>query len=114
MKTIILLTLSNIFMTFAWYGHLKTLSGRPIMVAILASWGIAFFEYTLMVPANRYGYGQFTLPQLKVMQEIITMVIFAIFVYTYMKQELKLDFLWAGLCLVGAAYFMFRGGVAVR
>ncbi len=108
MTTVILLFCSNIFMTFAWYGHLKTLGARPLVVAILASWGIAFFEYVLQVPANRIGYRQFTLPQLKVMQEVITMVVFAGFAALYMRVPLKLDFLWAGLCLVGASYFMFR------
>ena len=109
MRTVGLLLLSNIFMTFAWYGHLKTMQHKPLIVAILASWGIAFFEYALQVPANRLGYYQFTLPQLKVMQEIITMVVFAGFVAWYMRQQLTWDFLWAGLCLIAAAYFMFRG-----
>ena len=109
MRTIVLLVLSNIFMTFAWYGHLKNLNGKPIIVAILVSWGIAFFEYALQVPANRFGYGQFSLPQLKIIQEIITMCVFAGFAYWYMQQSLRWDFLWAGLCLVAAAYFMFRG-----
>ena len=109
MRTVVLLVLSNIFMTFAWYGHLKNLNGKPIIVAILASWGIAFFEYALQVPANRFGYGQFSLPQLKIIQEIITMCVFAGFAYWYMQQSLRWDFLWAGLCLVAAAYFMFRG-----
>lgn len=110
MRTIILLALSNVFMTFAWYGHLKNLSHKPLWIAIAVSWGIAFFEYCLQVPANRLGYGQFTLAQLKVIQEIITMCVFAAFTYWYMKQAVSLDFLWAGLCLAGAAYFMFRGG----
>ena len=101
-------------MTYAWYGHLKDLRTKPLIIAIVLSWCVAFFEYCLQVPANRIGFQTYSLGQLKVIQEIITMVIFAIFVYTFMKQELKLDFLWAGLCLVGAAYFMFRGGVAVR
>lgn len=103
-----LLLLSNIFMTFAWYGHLKTHKDTALWVAILISWGIAFFEYVLQVPANRMGYGHFTLPQLKILQEVITMVVFAGFSVLYMKQSLKLDFLWAGLCLVGAVYFIFR------
>ena len=110
-KTLLLLIGSNIFMTIAWYGHLKNLREKPLLLVILISWGIAFFEYCLQVPANRIGAGYFTLPQLKVTQEIITMVIFAIFLVVYMKQPLKWDFLWAGLCLVGAAYFMFREGV---
>lgn len=103
-----LLFLSNIFMTFAWYGHLKSHRTSALWVAILISWGIAFFEYVLQVPANRMGYGHFTLPQLKIIQEVITMVVFAGFSVLYMKQSLKLDFLWAGLCLVGAVYFIFR------
>jgi len=107
-RTIALLCCSNIFMTFAWYGHLKTLQSRPVYVAILVSWGIAFFEYVLMVPANRIGVQTFTVPQLKVMQEVITMVVFAGFALFYLDVPLKLDYLWAGLCLVGAAYFMFR------
>jgi uncharacterized protein (DUF486 family) len=108
MKTIGLLFLSNIFMTFAWYGHLKTLRDKPLMVAVLVSWGIAFFEYLLQVPANRIGYGTFSLAQLKIIQEIITMVVFAGFAVFYMKKTLNPDFLYAGLCLVGAAYFIFR------
>jgi uncharacterized protein (DUF486 family) len=110
-KPIVLLILSNLFMTFAWYGHLKSMSGKPILIVILVSWGIAFFEYILQVPANRIGFRYFNLGQLKVMQEMITMCVFAGFVFFYMKQPLKLDYLWAGLCLVGAAYFMFRGGI---
>ena len=109
MKTIALLTLSNCFMTFAWYGHLKTLRHQPLVIAILVSWGIAFFEYVLQVPANRYGYGQFSLVQLKVLQEIITMCVFAGFAAWYMRSPLTLNVVWAGLCLVGAAYFMFQG-----
>lgn len=96
-------------MTFAWYGHLKNLRGSPLYVAILVSWGIAFFEYLLQVPANRLGIEKYSLGQLKVMQELITMVVFAGFAVFYMKQSLRLDFLWASLCLVGAVYFMFRG-----
>jgi hypothetical protein len=95
-------------MTFAWYGHLKTLPSKPLYMAILASWGIAFFEYLLMVPANRIGVQSFTVPQLKVMQEVITMIIFGGFAVFYLEVPLKLDYLWAGLCLVGAVYFMFR------
>ena len=106
----VLLSFSNLFMTYAWYGHLKTMSARPLVFVILASWGIAFFEYTLQVPANRIGYRYMDLGQLKVMQEIIAMTVFAGFAIIYMKQPLKLDYLWAGLCLVGAAYFMFRAG----
>jgi len=106
--TVFLLIGSNLFMTYAWYGHLRDLKGRPILLAILVSWGVAFFEYCLQVPANRIGYNFFSLPQLKVMQEIITIGVFAVFSVVYMKQELKMDFLWASLCLVAAAYFMFR------
>jgi len=109
LKTVFLLSLSNIFMTFAWYGHLKNMSARPLIVAVLASWGIAFFEYTLQVPANRIGYRVMDLGQLKVLQEIIAMTVFAGFAFIYMKVPLRLDLLWAGLCLVGAAFFMFRG-----
>jgi len=110
-KTIVLLTFSNMFMTYAWYGHLKNMNSKPLIFVILISWGIAFFEYTLQVPANRIGYRYCDLGQLKVIQEIITMGVFAGFAYLYMEQPLKLDYLWAGICLVGAAYFMFRGGV---
>ena len=108
MRTVVLLFCSNVFMTFAWYGHLKTLQSKPLYVAILVSWGIAFFEYVLMVPANRIGVQNFTVPQLKVMQEVITMVVFAGFAVLYLEVPLKIDYLWAGLCLVGAVYFMFR------
>ena len=109
MRTIVLLCLSNVFMTFAWYGHLKTLPSKPLYVAILVSWGIAFFVYLLLAPASRIGIRHFNLGQLKVIQEIITMTVFAAFAFFSMRQPLKLDYLWAGLCLVGAAYFMFRG-----
>lgn len=108
MKTILLLTLSNVFMTFAWYAHLKNLRDSPWIIAALVSWGIALGEYLLQVPANRLGYGQFDLGQLKIMQEIITLSVFVPFALFYMHEPLRLDFLWAGLCLVGAAYFMFR------
>lgn len=107
-QTVALLITSNVFMTYAWYGHLKDFRTKPLMLVVLISWGVAFFEYCLQVPANRIGYGYFTLPQLKVMQEIITIGVFAAFSLLYMKQRLNLDFLWASLCLVGAAYFMFR------
>jgi len=103
-----LLVLSNVFMTFAWYAHLKNMASKPWVVAALASWGIALFEYLLQVPANRIGYTALSLGQLKVMQEVITLAVFVPFAIFYMKQPLKLDFLWAGLCLVAAAYFMFR------
>ena len=103
-----LLVISNVFMTFAWYAHLKNMATRPWVVAALASWGIALFEYLVQVPANRIGYSALSLGQLKVMQEVITLAVFVPFAILYMKQPLKLDFLWAGLCLVGAAYFAFR------
>jgi uncharacterized protein len=106
--TILLLTASNVFMTFAWYAHLKNLSGRAWYVAALASWGIALFEYLLQVPANRVGYTVLTLPQLKILQEVIALVVFVPFLLLYMRQPLKLDYLWASLCLVGAVFFMFR------
>ena len=107
-RVIILLLAANVFMTFAWYGHLKNLGHRPLVIAILASWGIALFEYMLQVPANRIGATQLSLAQLKVTQEVITLVVFVPFALYYMKQPLKLDHLWAGLCLVGAVYFVFR------
>jgi uncharacterized protein len=108
MQTAFLLTLSNIFMTFAWYGHLKGLQARPWFYAALISWGIAFFEYALQVPANRIGATALTLPQLKIMQEVITLLVFVPFVILYMKQPIKLDYLWAALCMLGAVYFIFR------
>jgi uncharacterized protein (DUF486 family) len=107
-KATILLIGSNLFMTFAWYGHLRHLQSRPLLIAILASWGIAFFEYVLQVPANRIGVTGLSLMQLKVLQEVITLAVFVPFAVGYMKQPVKLDFLWAGFCLVGAAYFAFR------
>jgi uncharacterized protein (DUF486 family) len=110
LRTIGLLAASNVFMTFAWYGHLRDLRDRPIWIAILASWGIAFFEYCLQVPANRWGYETFSLGQLKVMQEVITMIVFMAFAAWYMRRPLSLDYVWATLCLAGAAYFVFRGG----
>jgi uncharacterized protein len=103
-----LLTCSNVFMTFAWYAHLKDLRGRAWYVAALVSWSIALFEYLLQVPANRIGYTALTLPQLKIMQEVIALAVFVPFALLYMRQPLKLDFLWAALCLLGAVYFMFR------
>jgi len=105
-----LLFMSNIFMTFAWYAHLKELSAKPWWVAALASWGIALFEYLLQVPGNRIGYTELSLPQLKIMQEAITLMVFVPFAILYMKQPLKLDYLWASLCIVGAVYFIFRNG----
>ncbi len=106
--TIGLLIASNVFMTFAWYAHLKDLAARPWWFAALASWGIALFEYLLQVPANRIGYGHFSLAQLKIIQEVITLAVFVPFAVFYMNQPIKLDFLWAGLCLLAAVYFMFR------
>ena len=103
-----LLIVSNVFMTFAWYAHLKNMAAKPWVIAALVSWGIALFEYLVQVPANRIGYTAMSLGQLKVMQEVITLAVFVPFAIFYMKQPLKLDFLWAGLCLVAAAYFMFR------
>ena len=110
-RAALLLVCSNVFMTFAWYAHLRNLSAKPLWIAILASWGIAFFEYCLMVPANRGGFGALTLPQLKILQEVVTLAVFVPFAILYMKQPIKLDFLWAGLCLLGAVYFMFRGNL---
>jgi len=107
-RTGILLVCSNVFMTFAWYAHLRDLRAKPLLVAVLVSWGIAFFEYLLQVPANRIGYSALGLPQLKILQEAITLTVFVPFAVLYMKQPIKLDFLWAGLCLVGAVYFIFR------
>ena len=107
-QTIVLLIASNVFMTFAWYGHLKSLNSRPWWYAALVSWGIALFEYLLQVPANRIGYGTFTLAQLKIIQEVITLVLFVPFAMIYMQQPFKWDFVWAGLCLLGAVYFIFR------
>jgi uncharacterized protein (DUF486 family) len=106
--TALMLALSNVFMTFAWYGHLKHLNHRPWFVAALISWGIALFEYLIQVPANRIGHTVLDLGQLKILQEIVTLSVFVPFAVYYMKQPLKLDFLWAGLCLLGAVYFMFR------
>jgi uncharacterized protein len=108
-KTFGLLALSNLFMTFAWYGHLKHMSGKTWLAAALVSWGIALFEYLLQVPANRIGYaGGLTLAQLKIGQEVLTLAVFVPFAVFFMNQPLKLDYLWAGLCLVGAVYFIFR------
>ena len=110
LQTAGLLALSNVFMTIAWYGHLKNLASKPWWIAALISWGIALFEYLLQVPANRIGAEQFTLAQLKIMQEVITLAVFVPFAVYYMNQPMKLDFLWAGICLLGAVYFVFRGG----
>jgi len=103
-----LLVLSNIFMTFAWYAHLRELSGKPWFIAAMISWGIALFEYLLQVPANRIGYTALSLPQLKIMQEVITLAVFVPFAIFFMKAPIKLDFLWAALCMCGAVYFIFR------
>jgi uncharacterized protein (DUF486 family) len=108
MRTVFLLLLSNIFMTFAWYAHLKNLRAAPWYLAVLASWGIAFFEYMIQVPANRAGYGTFNLGQLKILQEVIALAVFVPFAVLYMGQPIKMDYLWAGLCLGGATYFIFR------
>jgi len=107
-QTILLLIVSNCFMTFAWYGHLKNLHSAPLIVAILASWGIAFFEYLAQVPGNRIGATVLTLPQLKILQEVITLAVFVPFAIFYMGTPVKLDYFWAALCMVGAVYFMFR------
>ncbi len=103
-----LLILSNVFMTFAWYSHLRSLNDKPWIIAALVSWGIALFEYLLQVPANRIGFSVLSLPQLKIMQEVITLLVFVPFAIFYMKTPIKLDFLWAALCMVGAVYFVFR------
>lgn len=109
LQTVLLLVVSNVFMTIAWYGHLKNLADKPWYTAALISWGIALFEYLLQVPANRIGYGGgFTLAQLKITQEVITLAVFVPFAMVYMHQPFKLDYVWAGLCLVGAVYFIFR------
>jgi uncharacterized protein (DUF486 family) len=114
-KTIALLLLSNVFMTYAWYGHLKTLGTKPLWVAILASWGVAFLEYCFQVPANRLGSSVYTLPQLKVIQEVLTLVVFFFFAWFYMGTKISLNYLWAGLCLVGAVFFVFRdAGTTVK
>jgi uncharacterized protein (DUF486 family) len=111
LSTVGLLAISNVFMTFAWYAHLKELSARPWYVAALVSWGVALFEYLFQVPANRIGHTQLSVSQLKVVQEVITLSVFAPFSVLYLREPLKLDYLWAALCLCGAVYFMFRGWV---
>lgn len=108
-RTVGLLVLSNVFMTFAWYAHLRNLSHRAWYIAAFVSWGVALFEYMLQVPANRIGFTMLTLPQLKILQEVITLAVFIPFAVVYMKQPVSLNFLWAGLCMVGAVYFIFRG-----
>ena len=109
LATILLLTVSNVFMTFAWYAHLKELSHKPWVIAALVSWGIALFEYLFQVPANRVGYSVLSVAQLKIVQEVITLSVFVPFALLYLKEPLKLDYLWAGLCILGAVYFIFRG-----
>jgi uncharacterized protein (DUF486 family) len=109
LKTSGLLVISNIFMTFAWYAHLRALNTKPWYIAALASWGLALFEYLFQVPANRIGHTVYTVPQLKILQEVITLAVFVPFSILYLREPPKLDYLWAGLCLCGAAYFMFRG-----
>lgn len=110
--TILLLTLSNVFMTFAWYAHLKELNHKPWLVAALASWGIAFFEYLLQVPGNRIGYTVMSVAQLKILQEVVTLTVFVPFALLYLKEPLKLDYLWAALCILGAVFFIFRSKFA--
>ena len=112
-STIVLLSLSNIFMTFAWYAHLKEMGHKPWIAAALASWGIALLEYLLQVPGNRIGYTVMSVGQLKILQEVITLSVFVPFAFLYLKEPLKLDYLWAGLCILGAVYFMFRDKLAV-
>ncbi len=108
LQTTALLILSNAFMTYAWYGHLKDQQNKAWYVAAIVSWGIALFEYLLQVPANRFGYTQYSLAQLKILQEVLTLLVFVPFSMIYMNQPFKLDYLWAGLCLIGAVYFIFR------
>lgn len=107
--SILLLCMSNVFMTFAWYAHLKELNDKPWIIAALVSWGIAFFEYLLQVPGNRIGYSVLSVGQLKILQEVITLLVFAPFAVFYLREPLKLDYLWAALCIIGAVYFIFRG-----
>ena len=110
LQTVMLLVAGNVFMTFAWYGHLKNMATSPWYMAAVVSWGIALFEYLLQVPANRIGYTQFNVGQLKIMQEVITLSVFVPFAVFYLDQSLKWDYLWAGLCMLGAVYFIFRSG----
>lgn len=113
LSTVLLLCSSNVFMTFAWYGHLKELNHKPWIIAALVSWGIALFEYLLQVPANRIGHTVMSVGQLKILQEVIALSIFLPFSVWYLKEPLKLDYLWAGLCLLGAVFFMFRDKIAI-
>ena len=108
LATTVLLTFSNVFMTFAWYAHLRNLSTRPWFIAVIVSWGIAFFEYMLQVPANRIGYTVLDLSRLKILQEVLSLAVFVPFLMLYMKQPLKLDYIWAAMCVLGAVYFVFR------
>lgn len=110
--SVILLSISNIFMTFAWYAHLKELSNKPWWIAALISWGIALFEYLLQVPANRIGHTEFSIAQLKILQELISLSVFVPFAYFYLREPIKLDYIWAGLCILGAVYFIFRSRIA--
>lgn len=113
LKTTLLLIVSNLFMTYAWYGHLRTMGGRPWYVAAVISWGVALFEYLLQVPANRIGFASLSLPQLKILQEVIALAVFVPFSVLYMRTPLSADFLWASLCILGAVYFVFRStGIA--
>jgi uncharacterized protein len=107
-RTVLLLLASNLFMTFAWYAHLRNLSQRPWLVAALASWGIALFEYLFQVPANRIGHSELSLGQLKILQEVITLTVFVPFAWLYMREPVRMNYLWAALCMCGAVYFMFR------
>ena len=113
-KTILLLTVSNAFMTMAWYAHLKEMPNRPLVVAALFSWGLAFFEYLFQTPAMRIGHSEMGIAQLKILQEVISLVVFVPIAVFYLKQNIRLDYLWASLCLCGAAYFMFRGGLKLE
>ena len=108
LQSVLLLTASNVFMTFAWYAHLKNLADRPWWIAAMVSWGIALFEYLLQVPANRIGSGEYSLAELKIVQEVVSLTVFVPFVIFYMGQPLKLDYIWAGLCILAAVYFIFR------
>ncbi len=107
-RTVALLLISNVFMTFAWYAHLRNLSAKPWLIAVAVSWGIALFEYLFQVPANRIGHTALTLGQLKIIQEVITLSVFVPFAWLYMKEPVRLNYLWAGLCMLGAVYFVFR------
>ena len=111
LRTLMLLTLSNVFMTFAWYAHLRELNTKPWLLAAFVSWGIALLEYLFQVPANRIGFSQYSVAQLKILQEVITLCVFVPFAVFYLRQPLKLDYLWAALCILGAVYFMFRGNL---